>query len=95
MWCTHFGAVARTVGPGLARGLRAEPRSRIPCWIALCYIFRIYSHLRVQAPNFTINNVAFDPPTVPVLLQILSGHYSAQSLLPTGSVYTLPPNRVC
>ncbi|CAK5282949.1 unnamed protein product [Mycena citricolor] len=40
--------------------------------------------------KFTINGVAFVPPTVPVLLQILSGAQNAQSLLPNGSVYTLP-----
>ena len=44
--------------------------------------------------KFTVNGVPFDPPTVPVLLQILSGTYSAQDLLPPGSVYTLPPNKV-
>jgi iron transport multicopper oxidase len=41
-----------------------------------------------------INGVAFKPPTVPVLLQILSGAKSAQDLLPAGSIYPLPPNRV-
>jgi hypothetical protein len=51
--------------------------------------------MRAQTPNFTINDVSFNPPSLPVLLQIISGKYSAQSLLPTGSVYTLPPNRVC
>lgn len=45
-------------------------------------------------PEFTINNVPFVPPTTPVLLQILSGKISAQNLLPQGSVYTLPPNKV-
>jgi iron transport multicopper oxidase len=43
---------------------------------------------------FTMNNVAFHPPTVPVLLQILSGAQSAQDLLPPGSLYALPPNKV-
>jgi len=43
---------------------------------------------------FTINGVTFVPPTVPVLLQILSGNMSATDLLPTGSVYTLPRNKV-
>ncbi|KAF4610243.1 hypothetical protein D9613_010326 [Agrocybe pediades] len=43
---------------------------------------------------FTINNVSFSPPSVPVLLQILSGAQTAQDLLPSGSVYTLPPNQV-
>ncbi|CAK5284027.1 unnamed protein product [Mycena citricolor] len=40
--------------------------------------------------KFTINGATFVPPTVPVLLQILSGAQTAQSLLPSGSVYTLP-----
>ncbi|KAJ6531414.1 laccase 2 precursor [Mycena vulgaris] len=47
-------------------------------------------------PNFTFTfgGTTFVPPTAPVLLQILSGAQSAQDLLPTGSVYTLPPNKV-
>ncbi|KAJ8483446.1 hypothetical protein ONZ45_g6154 [Pleurotus djamor] len=47
-----------------------------------------------MSTKFTTNGVAFEPPTVPVLLQILSGAQSAQSLLPHGGVYTLPPNKV-
>ncbi|KAL6309377.1 Cupredoxin [Sparassis latifolia] len=42
--------------------------------------------------KFFMNSVTFVPPPVPVLLQILSGVYSAQDLLPAGSVYTLPSN---
>lgn len=44
--------------------------------------------------NFTINGASFLPPSVPVLLQILSGNMDATDLLPSGSVYTLPPNKV-
>ena len=44
--------------------------------------------------KFTINGAPFIPPTVPVLLQILSGARTAQELLPPGSVYVLPPNKV-
>ncbi|KAJ7866501.1 laccase 2 precursor [Mycena leptocephala] len=44
--------------------------------------------------KFSINGVSFVPPTVPVLLQILSGAQSATDLLPSGSVYVLPPNKV-
>ncbi|PSR82561.1 hypothetical protein PHLCEN_2v5994 [Hermanssonia centrifuga] len=40
--------------------------------------------------KFQINGVTFVPPTVPVLLQILSGAQTAQDLLPAGSVYSLP-----
>jgi len=44
--------------------------------------------------KFSINGAVFNPPTVPVLLQILSGAHSAQDLLPPGSVYMLLPNKV-
>ena len=44
--------------------------------------------------QFQINGATFVPPTVPVLLQILSGAQSAQDLLPAGSVYSLPSNSV-
>ncbi len=39
--------------------------------------------------TFSINGVSFVPPTVPVLLQILSGTQDASDLLPAGSVYGL------
>ncbi|KAM5541434.1 hypothetical protein V8D89_004988 [Ganoderma adspersum] len=42
--------------------------------------------------RFAINGATFVPPTVPVLLQILSGAQTAQDLLPSGSVYELPIN---
>nr|ABR24264.1 laccase [Pholiota nameko] len=44
--------------------------------------------------RFTVNNATFAPPTVPVLLQIMNGTRTAAELLPRGSVYVLPPNRV-
>ena len=47
-----------------------------------------------SAGNFTVNNFSFSPPPVPVLLQVLSGARTAQELMPIGSVYTLPPNKV-
>ncbi|KAF5341060.1 hypothetical protein D9611_005950 [Ephemerocybe angulata] len=43
---------------------------------------------------FTVNNATFTPPNVPVLLQLISGARTAQDLLPSGSVYTLPRNKV-
>lgn len=43
---------------------------------------------------FNISGVPFIPPTVPVLLQILSGAKRAQDLLPRGSVFGLPLNKV-
>ncbi|KAF5323633.1 hypothetical protein D9758_017077 [Tetrapyrgos nigripes] len=44
------------------------------------------------AGQFAVNGATFIPPTVPVLLQILSGAQSANDLLPAGSVYNLPLN---
>ncbi|KAF5360146.1 hypothetical protein D9758_011342 [Tetrapyrgos nigripes] len=44
--------------------------------------------------TFLMNDVRFIPPNVPVLLQILSGTQRAQDLLPPGSVYGLPLNKV-
>lgn len=43
--------------------------------------------------NFLMNGVTFNPPTVPVLLQILSGTKNASNLLPPGTVYGLAPNK--
>ncbi|KAJ7464321.1 laccase [Mycena galericulata] len=44
--------------------------------------------------KWSLNNSTFVPPTVPVLLQILSGAKLPQDLLPSGSLYSLPPNKV-
>ena len=47
-----------------------------------------------QENEFSMNNASFVAPTLPVLLQIISGASTAQDLLPTGDVYVLPPNKV-
>ncbi|KAK1231974.1 laccase, multicopper oxidase, benzenediol:oxygen oxidorectuctase [Marasmius sp. AFHP31] len=39
---------------------------------------------------FTLNGQSFHPPTVPVLLQILSGAHTPTDLLPEGMVFPLP-----
>ncbi|KAF8151840.1 laccase 2 [Mycena galopus ATCC 62051] len=46
------------------------------------------------APAYTLGGTSFEPPTSPALLQILSGAQAAQDLLPSGSYYALPPNKV-
>ncbi|KAG2137155.1 laccase [Suillus bovinus] len=43
--------------------------------------------------NFDVNDVTFVNPTVPVLLQILSGVRDPSELLPNGSVYVLEANK--
>jgi iron transport multicopper oxidase len=43
--------------------------------------------------EFLVNNVTFVSPTVPVLLQILSGTQNASNLLPSGSIYGLDANK--
>ncbi|KAJ3995097.1 laccase [Lentinula boryana] len=50
--------------------------------------------LGFNAGAFTINNYSFVSPSVPVLLQILSGTQKAQNLLPKGSVYGLQRDQV-
>ncbi|KAG1811276.1 TvLac6 [Suillus subaureus] len=44
--------------------------------------------------KFYVNNVTFQAPPVPVLLQILSGARDSSQLLPLGSVYVLEVNKV-
>ena len=43
---------------------------------------------------FTMNGVTYVAPPLPVLLQILSGTRHASQILPNGSVYELPYNKV-
>ncbi|OCH87174.1 laccase 2 [Obba rivulosa] len=45
--------------------------------------------LAFNGANFTIDNVSFVPPTVPVLLQILSGVQDAHDIMPIGSVFNI------
>ena len=46
------------------------------------------------AEGFRLGDVAYASPPVPVLLQILSGARQASQMLPNGSIYVLPPNKV-
>ncbi|KAJ6624148.1 yellow laccase [Mycena sp. CBHHK59/15] len=55
---------------------------------------RLEINLDFTTFKWQLNGSTFVPPTVPVLLQILSGAQAAQDLLPAGSVYTLPSNKV-
>ncbi|KAF8707045.1 hypothetical protein AX14_013719 [Amanita brunnescens Koide BX004] len=50
-------------------------------------------NITFNSTRFFINNISFVPPTVPVLLQILSGAKTAQELLPPGSVFVLPRHK--
>ena len=66
-------------------------------WSLVSYVqFTFHSYASADslptknAGQFTINGATFIPPSVPVLLQILSGTTNAQDLLPSGSVINLP-----
>ncbi|KAG5725327.1 Laccase-2 [Termitomyces sp. T112] len=51
--------------------------------------------LNIAQPNppfFDINGISYISPTIPVLLQILSGAKRPQDLLPTEQVFIVPPN---
>jgi iron transport multicopper oxidase len=41
-----------------------------------------------------VNNTSFQDPSVPILLQILSGAKTAQDLVPAGSIYGLNRSEV-
>ncbi|KAG2069773.1 laccase [Suillus decipiens] len=55
-------------------------------------------NLNLQVANingiFFVNNVSFTAPTVPVLMQILSGAQEATDLMPNGSIIILEANKV-
>ncbi|KAF8624728.1 hypothetical protein AX17_007059 [Amanita inopinata Kibby_2008] len=44
--------------------------------------------------EFTVNGYTYKPPTLPVLLQILSGKVNPHTILPNGTVFTLPRNKL-
>ncbi|KAF8635405.1 hypothetical protein AX15_000403 [Amanita polypyramis BW_CC] len=50
--------------------------------------------LDMQRGVFTVNNQTYTPPTVPVLLQILSGKSNPYDLMPKGSIIPLPRNKL-
>ena len=50
-------------------------------------------HAGNQGFLYLVNGVSYEAPTVPVLLQILSGTKKASNLLPAGSIYGLRPNK--
>ncbi|KAG9316053.1 laccase [Chiua virens] len=55
---------------------------------------RLAASLNTSTRLFEINGVPFNDPPTPVLLQILSGNLHPAQLLPSGSIYELPPNKV-
>ncbi|KAI5117970.1 hypothetical protein M0805_004904 [Coniferiporia weirii] len=56
------------------------------------YALNLAVTLNTTSGRHLVNNVTFIPPSVPVLLQILSGNTKPADLLPAGSVYPLPGN---
>ncbi|KXN92977.1 Laccase-1 [Leucoagaricus sp. SymC.cos] len=56
--------------------------------------FNLDLYFDEKAFRFKINNDSFTPPTVPILLQILSGARNAHDLLPRGGVLTVERNKV-
>ena len=54
----------------------------------------LFQELDVSSLRYKMNGVSWIPPSTPVLLQVLSGARPGQDLLPKGSIYPLPPNKV-
>nr|CDJ79885.1 benzenediol:oxygen oxidoreductase [Coprinus comatus] len=50
--------------------------------------------LTTGSPHFKLNGKIYQPPTVPILLQIISGARKAEELLPEGNIYFVPRNKV-
>ena len=54
--------------------------------------FTVLTMSHQNGSNYFINGATFAPPSLPVLLQIMSGAQAASDLLPSGDVYVLPSN---
>ena len=57
-------------------------------------VLNFFQEVNASSFRYKMNGVSWIPPSTPVLLQILSGARSGQDLLPKGSIYPLPPNKV-
>jgi hypothetical protein len=57
------------------------------------YIYLHAENQNTAGTAFAVNGVSFEAPSVPVLLQILSGAKNASDLLPSGSIYGLELNK--
>jgi iron transport multicopper oxidase len=51
-------------------------------------------NVTIGATGFLVNNVSYSDPSVPILLQILSGTKKVQDLVPSGSIYGLKRGEV-
>ena len=50
--------------------------------------------LNTTSGQWALNNISFVAPPLPILLQILSRQQHPSQLLPSGSIYKLPSNKV-
>lgn len=57
------------------------------------YVFNMTMAFDRATFTFSMNDVVFTPPTVPVLLQLMSGAHTAQELLPQGSIFVVERNK--
>ncbi|KAF9441457.1 multicopper oxidase [Macrolepiota fuliginosa MF-IS2] len=57
------------------------------------YVFNLNLTFNPETFIFSVDGRSFVPPTVPVLLQIMSGARSAHDLLPDGSIFTVERNK--
>ncbi|KAJ7054968.1 laccase [Mycena amicta] len=76
------------------RPLVATPVPGLPHVGGADVLINLNIALDLETLRFSLNGVSFTPPTAPALLQILSGAQLASDLLPSGSYYALPPNKV-
>ena len=55
---------------------------------------RFKTHYQPNPPYYQINGVSYEPPTLPTLLQILSGASSPNDFLPHDNMVLLPENAI-
>ncbi|TFK17800.1 laccase 13 [Coprinopsis marcescibilis] len=76
------------------RNLRPVPAPGIPRLGAADVNINLDIAFDPNTVQFSVNNATMLQPPVPILLQILSGARTPQELMPQGSVYVLPRNKV-
>ncbi|KAG9308070.1 laccase [Chiua virens] len=77
-------SLLRSLAPPVTRLLQAEPDVKL----------HLEMGKNMSDFNFLINGAQYTPPTIPILLQILSGAVSPWQVEPRSSVYTLPKDQI-
>ncbi|TFK21942.1 laccase 4 [Coprinopsis marcescibilis] len=81
---SELHALHSAKSPGLAHPGGADINIRLDLGI----------NMEAMPPHYTVNNGTFEPPSVPILLQIMSGARNAADILPKGGFIPLERNKI-